>query len=51
VLADSLVLRIPLLRQAPNRYLQPLDDTTNFEQLNIEPTDETLILKNKINNK
>jgi len=30
VLADSLVLLNPLLRQAPNRYAACLGDTTNY---------------------
>jgi hypothetical protein len=29
VLADSLVLRNPLFRQAPNRYRQALDDSND----------------------
>ena len=29
VLAESLVLRNPLLRQAPKRYKQPYDDRAN----------------------
>jgi len=43
--------KFPPLRQAAKRYLQPLDDSANFEHLNVEPTDETLTLKNKIKNK
>ena len=33
VLADSLVLRNPLLRQAPKRYLQPYCDTDRNKKI------------------
>jgi hypothetical protein len=29
---DSFVLRNPPLRQAPKRYLQPVEDSANFER-------------------
>jgi hypothetical protein len=55
---EELILTLAMMSSFPigqpshslGRYLQPLDDSANFEHLNVERTDETLTLKNKAKN-